>query len=62
MVFMCNMRFGDYLQTSRSAWNKIAITGDKVRRGTGYQGGKKPYLETGDYMKVRVEDMRPINR
>ena len=61
MVFMCNMRFGDYLQTDESAYNKMAIAADTARRGLGAtKGGKKTSVLTGEYMKVRVEDMRPI--
>ena len=63
MVFMCNMRFGDYLQTDESAYNKMAIAADTARRGLGAtKGGKKTSVLTGEYMKVRVEDMRPIYR
>ena len=63
IVFMCNMRFGDYLQTDQSTYNKAAVAGDTVKRAFKMtKGGKKTSKHTGDYMKVSVEDMRPIYR
>ena len=63
IVFMCNMRFGDYLQTDQSTYNKAAVVVDTVKRGLKItKGGKKTFKHTGEYMKVRVEDIRPIYR
>ena len=56
MVFMCNMRFGDYLQTDQTEHNKWAIRLAKIKHGNSHKkGGKKNAEDTGVFMKVRVE-------
>ena len=55
MVFMCNMRFGDYLQTDQTFHNQAAIAWGAVKYAfKSSKGGKKEGGETGQFMKVRM--------